>query len=256
MNKKMIAIIAKEIDEEIIQYYNSLKDFKNDIFVITPDFSNEIVQKYTKINFTKDEAILDKKNYPKIKDTDRPGWYYQQLLKYQVVLTFHEKYNYDFVYVIDGDSYIKEDLLLEENIYYTPKLIESEYQNFIDKTNLNLKDSRNFITNQMCYRASYLINMLKEISDNKDWIDVLLDIIIKNNDCWFSEYQIYAIYVKYRFNVLEKPIKVFRRLDLINVTVTRALSKYSVLAKEVYHSRTFLHVLRAKIYFSLGINLG
>lgn len=253
--KKAIVILSKDISFNILNYYNSL-DIGFDIYVVSPNIDNKIKLLYSDFIFFNDNDIFNRQEYPKIELTSRPNWYFQQILKYKIILMLSEKYCYDWVHIIDGDTYVTKHLILSDKIYFTAKNIEKPYQNFIDYTNLNITENKNFITNQMCYKSEYLKEMLTEICGEADWANHFLDLVINYHDCWFSEYQIYACYVKYHYSVEEKPVKIFRRLDLISISVYKAFRKYEIIAEEFGHRSTLLHKLRAKLYYLLGINIG
>lgn len=249
-----IAIVAKDIDINIIHYYAGM--IRN-VFVITPEISPELNTIFSTVTFFRDEDILDKNCYPKLAQTKRPNWYFQQFLKYCAVLKINKEFGYDLVHIVDGDTYVQESLLQKEILPYTSKKIEIQYQNFISAVFPHLKDDKNFITNQMGFNALYLEEMLQNAVPDNDWINLFIEIIIHNEECWFSEYQLYACYVKYYRKVEETPIKVFRRFDLLKqITIESALGKYQVVAQETNHSDTVLHYLRALLYYSLGKNLG
>ena len=73
----------------------------------------------------------------------------------------------------------------------------------------------------------------------------------------FSEYQTYAEFVLNRYNnFMIKPVKVFRRMDLINDSIDNALRKYDVIAYENHHKTEFFRKLRAILYYKIGKNLG
>lgn len=251
-----IVIVAKDIEENVITYYEDVQNA--DVFLLSPNINPRLRERFPNIIFLEDNEILGRVKYPKIEKTKIPNWYYQQFLKYSVVLDLYKKKSYNLVHIVDGDSYIKKELIFEEKIFYTSKIIEKPYNNFIHKLNYKFCfETRNFITNQMCYNPKFLEEMLnKIIPEQGDWIDYFCDLIINNEDCWFSEYQVYANFVKCEFNILQEPIKVFRRLDLINVSVSSALNKYSVVSNEVNHKSSVLHTLRAYTYYILNINLG
>ena len=257
MKQGSLVIIAKEINNDILNYYIT-NSVSIDIFVVSPECTPNIQNKYPSIRFINDHDILDRSNYKEIEKTNRPNWYYQQFLKYSVVIHLYKEFNYELIHILDGDSFIRKDIFLNEKIFYTSKNIEEPYKNFINKLGIKLQDDKNFISNQMCFRPKYLIEMLDEISNGKNWISYFLQVIIENKDheYWFSEYQLYACYIKHTHSIEETPLKVFRRLDLIEVPVEAALKKYFVVAKEIHHKRDFLRMIRAYIYYILGKNLG
>ncbi len=250
-----VVIITKEIDLNILEYYCS-GDMIFDLYVVSPNDLSILHDKYKNIKFKNDVSFFNRLEYKDIEKTDRPNWYYQQFLKYNVVIKLYKEHNYKYVHIVDGDSFVRKEILLKEKIYYTPKNIEEQYQNFINETGLGLSDPKNFISNQMCFNPIFLIEMLDKISDKNDWISHFLNILISKNSSWFSEYQLYACFVKYIHNVQEIDLKVFRRLDLVNKSIDKALIKYSVVANEAQHKTDLLRTFRAYLYFVFGKNLG
>lgn len=254
--KKAIVIVAKDIEETLLNYYTFNIGENADIFLLSPSFDEALQKKFKTIHFIQDCDFLDRTQYSKLEQTSRPNWYYQQFLKYNVVIQLYKTYNYKLIHIIDGDSYVNPDIFFKEKIYYTPKRIEVQYQEFIDKTNVKGRESKNFISNQMCFNPLYLNEMLNFISAEINWIDFFLDILLSNKNLWFSEYQLYACFVKINYGIKEEPLKVFRRIDLIDTSVDKALKKYSIVAFEKGHKNDHLRTIRASIYYFLGKNLG
>lgn len=255
--KKIIAVVCKNITDEILAYYSSFNNEITQICVVSPCIGDEWKVLYPVVTFYEDRELLCREDYSNIEKTSRPNWYFQQFLKYNIVLKLHQKQNFDWVHIVDGDTFLRKEMLLDEALYYTSKKIEAPYQDFIALAALDIPlEDKNFITNQMLYRASYLQEMLTEISGDRDWIEVFIHWITQYPNVWFSEYQLYAVYVKYKYAIAEKPMKIFRRYDLVKVSLEQALKKYDAVAQEFEHKRSILHRIRAKIYYCLGLNLG
>lgn len=252
--KKAIAIIAKEVSDEVLDYYNSLSKVKS-FYLITPEKNNELEKRFSKLKIFKDSEILNRELHTYIEKTSRPNWYYQQFLKYELVFFL----DYDYVHIIDGDSYIREELVLEDKLFFTKKKIEKKYNLFINNINLfNNISEKSFITNQMCFSKKDLECLVQSISPiRENWIKTVVDMLIKSENTWFSEYQLYANYIlnKTGENKTEK-LKVYRRLDLLNVSIESALEKYPIVSYELGHKVDFLRKIRAKIYYFLQINFG
>jgi len=251
MLKSVLAIISKEVNLEVLEYYTKKLETTS-IFLITPN--DIILDKYPDIVVLKDDEILDRKLYPIIEKTSRPNWYYQQFLKYAAVQYF----DFDLIHIVDGDSFVGEDILFKEELFYTKKEIEKNYTKFNHKLDGQvIVTKRNYITNQMCFNKEKLSRLLKEITPkDKDWIEYMCKLLIGDKDSWLSEYQLYANYVLLNCDVKSKKINVFRRFDLIKQHYTNGLIKYSILALEPNHKTNVLRKIRARLYYCFGINIG
>lgn len=253
--RNTIAIITKDINEDVLNYYNDLAKVKS-FYLITPNKNIQLEKKFSKLKIFEDSDILNRKSHPYIEKTARPNWYYQQFLKYELVFFL----DYDNVHIVDGDSFISESILLEEKkIFYTSKIIEENYTSFI-KFFSKFKNitERSYITNQMNFSKKELYNMFEELSFKRNsWIKVVSEYLQKNHNNWFSEYQLYANFIiEKEKNVESVELKVFRRLDLINTSVKRALLKYPIVSFEFGHKTDLIRKLRARLYYILGINFG
>ena len=84
--KMNIAIVCKKLNPLILLY---LKDqFKNDkINIVSPCF--EKLREYNNIREIPDNLILDRIELESKINIDRFSWYYQQFLKYKLVLYFY-----------------------------------------------------------------------------------------------------------------------------------------------------------------------
>ena len=89
-----------------------------------------------------------------------------------------------------------------------------------------------------------------------NWIDAISNILKENEELMFSEYQLYSEYAIASKKHEMKKISVFRRMDLISGSIIKAQKKYQVVSFEQQHKTTFFRILRAKLYYSLGISLG
>ena len=256
--KKAIVIVSKDYNIKSLDYYYKIKTI-NDLIIVSPTFkdSKELLLRYPKIKLIEDKDILSKDEFPLINKTNRPNWYYQQFLKYKIVTNL----DYDLVHIVDGDSFLDEKLLfVQDTLYYTNKNIEVNYRNFINKTNPRYDIQRkNFITNQICFSKKKLLLLLDSILvGQKHWINFFCEILIKNPDCWLSEYQLYANFILESSNekIKIKKIKVFRRFDLLHYNFEKGLNKYSLIAYENHHKSGFLRRIRAYFYFYFNFNLG
>jgi len=215
-----IIIISKDENSESIKHNLRLYE-GHDIFLISPNASNT---KFNNSNLTKinDKDLLSFEKLKKKIEVERFGWYFQQFLKYESVLK------------IDGQEFLIIDKIIQEC----------------------------FITNQMVFNKSILKELLNNIESQSgtDWITAIskkINETDKKNLSWFSEYQMYANYTLNRYQDISiKPVRVFRRFELINDTVENGLKKYNILAYEAFHKKDFLRKSRAKLFYVFGVNLG
>lgn len=245
MNNKLtkcLCVVSKNPKDEIIQYY---RRFKYDLYLLTPKIPD---LKIEGVNYILDSEVLIFEDF-NFEKTGRPNWYYQQLLKFAVVL----KLPYDYIHVIDGDSYLDENAIISTNkLYYSSKRINSSYCNF----NLNFGlpiVQKNFIVNHMNFHKETLVKMFEEVFVS--WENILLNI---NSEKWLSEYYSYANYLLVKNNdiILEK-IKVFRRGDLLTKSCLTSLGvDYHLIAFEDQHHTTYFKSKLVKLFFFLKFNLG
>ncbi|AWI54387.1 hypothetical protein DEH84_13855 [Aquabacterium olei] len=246
-SKVPIAIIAKEVNEALISFVSTR--LRAPIHVVTPERS------YTKVRDVKlhrDDDFLPSREFFAKCVHPRPGWIYQQCLKYQVVLTL----GYESLLILDGDSVIADRKFLDAGaVYYTPRNIEAVYDAYVRNV-LGTEFSRaeSFITNQMLFNRSLLVGMLDSRFGGVDkWVDHALAMLDAGE---FSEYQVYACWALLKGGVRAMPMKVFRRLDLVRRTPLEALQKYDLVAFEPHHRGGSLREVRARFLYALGRNLG
>lgn len=250
---KVIVIVSKEIKKEILDYYsNNFLD--DDIIVVSPGDIPFNISNYNNVIFKKDKDFLNRRDYPFIEKTNRPNWYYQQFLKYKIVLDS----GYELIHIVDGDSYVRSNIIFSNKLFYSNKNIEVNYARFIALLSKNETiTDKNFITNQMCFNKYYLLEFIQSLGMNVDnWIFEICKILEKNENLWFSEYQCYANFVLNNKKNKEKKIRVFRRFDLINNSIYQGFKNYSVLACEDHHTTDLIRKIRAHILYLLKLNLG
>jgi hypothetical protein len=251
MNKKQqIAIIAKNVNPELINAL--INQFSVPFSIITPNDNGILVKNAEIIN---DDDLLKRDDFFLKCKHPRAGWLYQQFLKYQVVL----KSEFENTLIIDGDSLIKDEkFLIPYSLYHTKKTIEKVYSNFISKTlGKDFVSQNNHITNQMNFNKEMLISMLNTaFVSPHEYDESIMNFLQENPDSEFSEYQTYAEWLKYKKRANSMLIKVFRRHDLINVAPHESLKKYDLIAFENEHKTDLLRIIRARILYSLAINLG
>lgn len=251
-----VVIISKNENTKSIKYI--LKNFRDyDVYLISPKAKES---KYIENNLIKlnDNEILDFNKLKEELNIERFGWYYQQFLKYQAVLTLDG----DNFLIVDGDTIIDTKFTKKNTLFTTGKKTFAKYSNLYMKLFPNHSlCGKSFITNQMLFHKPYLQQLLKDIesTDSKlnNWIKIISNHIKNNDNYMFSEYQMYAEYVLnkgYQFNI--QKISIFRRMDLIKDSIENGLKKYDILAYENHHKTDFLRYLRAKVYYMLGISIG
>ena len=248
---KVIVIVCKDLNLLVLSYY--VKEFGSvDIVVVSPKERKHPL--YKNVIYKKDEDFLSRENFPTIEDTHRPNWYYQQFLKYSIVLGL----KYDLIHIVDGDSFVRKDLMFSNLISYTKNKIEKQYSNFIEKqTKENVHSDRNYITNQMCFNKVLLKKIILDLSkEGNHWIVTICKTLSLNDNIWFSEYQFYANYLLKNGMVEEQEIMVFRRFDIIDEKVQLGFNNYSVLAYENQHKTGVMRKIRAKLFYLLNLNLG
>lgn len=252
-----IIIISKDENSESIKHNLRLYE-EHDIYLISPNATNS---KFSSSNLTKinDKDLLCYETLKKELGIERFGWYFQQFLKYESILKIEGK---DFL-IIDGDSVVDPSLAAAKTLCSINKRINDAYCNLYKDFFPNDEIIYEcFITNQMVFNKSILKELLKNIEKNSKtkWITAISNKINekdKKNLSWFSEYQMYANYALIRYQDINvRPVKVFRRFELINDSVDNGLKKYNILAYEVFHKKDFLRKSRAKLLYAFGVNLG
>jgi hypothetical protein len=83
-----------------------------------------------------------------------------------------------------------------------------------------------------------------------------MNFLEKNPDSEFSEYQNYAVWLQHKIKSSGSLIKVFRRHDLVNEDPLESLKKYDLVAFENGHKTDLLRIIRARLLYALGVNLG
>jgi hypothetical protein len=226
--------------------------FPNDYFVIvTPQknvfkyLESNIVSvkndyEYFDVSHDNIREILSKK----IKDFSK--WYYQQFLKYSIILKSKE---YTDVLILDADSIPLSNFIINlDFINLNTTEYNKPYFNFIENNFPNQKLlSKSAIVNCMWFNVPLFNQMINVLENNGSsiWYLVILNGINKYNESiMFSEYETYANF-KYNNTYSEfKVLKIFRRADLfINyftfediIKISRLL-KFDLIAFEDKHSK-------------------
>lgn len=158
-----VIFVSKNENSKSIEYMiNYLNYNKYRLFLISPEAEKS---KYL-LNKINDNFFLDKQNisnlFKKYNFNGRVGWYFQQFLKYKIVLDIEGE---DFL-IIDGDTMCSSNLIRKNLLCYTGKQKYLSYYNFYKILFPEHKLSNLFfITNQMYFKKEYLKIMLKEIEE-------------------------------------------------------------------------------------------
>lgn len=239
---KCLCIVSRYHNIDIIKYYNK---FNLELYFLTPIMPDE---KIFGVNYILDNDILEYNKF-NFDNTDRPNWYYQQFLKFAVVM----KLPYEYVHIIDGDSYLEENAIYSLNkLYYSSKMINMNYCNFNIFFGLTTI-KKNFIVNHLNFHRDTLIKMFNDVFIS--WENILLNI---NSKTWLSEYYSFANYlIESKNDVVIEKVKVFRRGDLLKKSCLNGLGKnYHLIAFEPQHSSNLLKKILVRLFFLFKLNLG
>jgi hypothetical protein len=256
----LICIPALEKHKSHIQFSldKLFKEFSNfDFLIVTPnkddfiEFSNLNI----KISEDMDYLDLDKNEIYEFLNYEKKSlyiWYYQQLLKYSIIYKLSKFY--EVITILDADSIILNTKLLSSNAIF---LNENEYNKeyfvtikklFPEITLLN----KSAINNYQTFTTSIFMDMIHRIEiEGTKWHTRLLKLINDSNDKRaFSEYETYANYASYFYNVECVPLKFYRRGDLLNKYESKneIINKlqfldYDIVAFEISHDIKLKHLL-------------
>lgn len=253
-----LIVLFKYVDFDIASYIVSVFGEEN-VLILTKALPSD--KKFAKLKklMICDEEIFPRsnlKNLLKNKSSDE-GWVFQQILKYQAVLAQNE----EVVTILDGDTVLRACLdFTGDTLYHISRKPDQRYSDFI-RLALNLDEeeqdlSRNFISNHMTFKRSYLQNLLDKLEDlhHKNWFESLCIFHNRDSGACLSEYQLYAHYVQRYKNLKTENVKVFRRMDLLNVDLLNGLDKYDLVAFEKYHKKGFVRKRVAEFRYLFGID--
>ena len=250
MKKQQIAIIAKTINFELLDVMTAR--FKVPFTIITPK-PTEMGNRNARVIY--DNDLLNRNEFFQKCTHPRPGWLYQQFLKYQAVI----ESDFENTLIIDGDSLIiDEKFLTTFSLYHTRKTIENFYNNFISRTlGDTFVSSKNYITNQMNFNKEALLSMLNTaFGSHEEYHDFIMNFLQQNPNAEFSEYQTYAAWLTNKRVSRRELIRVFRRHDFIKINPLDSLKKYDLIAFEDGHKTDRLREIRAKLLYLFSMNLG
>ncbi len=234
------------------------KEFSNcDFLIVTPnkDDFTEFTNPYIKISEDIDYLDIDKNEIYEYLNHDKKSlynWYYQQFLKYSIINKLSTIY--DVITILDADSIILNTNLFSSNIIF---LNDNEYHKeyFITIKKLFPEISilnKSAINNYQTFTTSIFTEMIYKIEiDGSKWYTELLKLINDSDDKRaFSEYETYANYATYYYDLKCLPLKLYRRGDLLNIYETKKeiinklqLLDYDIVAFEISHDIKLKHFL-------------
>lgn len=256
-NKTNTVLIAKDIDINLVKHYVG-RD-KDNLYLVTPKIESiklKIALDELQVITLLDEDILPFSTFQKnfSKKNLRLGWYYQQFLKYAVVERIGGR-----VLVVDGDSYLNFTDLSDCIVYSKGARYVADYDNLVCKlfSINNVRNRKSYIVNFMIFDSNMLQKMYRFCGLHlfENFIAHISYLLETDPSLQFSEYQTYARFMEEIGFVSSKQIRVFRRMDLINLNVDDALKKYGLVSFEKNHQSGLIRRIRAFIYFSLGKTL-
>jgi hypothetical protein len=241
----------------------------NEIMIVTPnkiDYSDlqksgyVVLEDKDFIDINKDE-IFKILNY-NIKFLN--VWYYQQFLKYSIVLKLN---NYNNIIIIDADSIILNSKILNNNtLFLNDNEFHEEYFVTIKKIFPEIIClARSSINNFQNFNRFILIQMINHIEKEGDkWYLKILSLINQSNHLRsFSEYETYANYAYNYYNQKTSTLKLFRRGDLLNIyqnknNIIKNLKflGYDIVAFEISHNIKIIHVFYSLfLFFTINIKI-
>jgi len=255
MTNKALVIFSKEPRCDVLQFYSKLSGW--DVFLVAPEAPDFNLQTLGgSVTHISDEEILPRKIFRANFDASisRQNWYYQQFLKYAIVEQLGGK-----VLVVDGDSFLNIDSLQNGISRSKGARYVAAYDNFITECfqGSNTLNKNSYITNFMHFDASYLRKMFCYcgVSTLDAFMVKVSDILRRNPQMMFSEYQTYARFVEIKELAQVSEVRVFRRMDLLTESVEEALKTYDLVSFEEHHKSGLLRRLRASIYYAIGKTL-
>ena len=230
---------------------------KNEILIVTPDLDDfeDFIKEGFNVQADSFFCDISKSDLISLLSSEKKflnSWYYQQFLKYSIVLKCKE---YTNIIIIDADSIILNDRVLKNNFIF---LNTTEYHKPYFSTIKNLFPSikcltKSAINNFQNFNREVLSEMIYNIEKIKDekWYLYLIRQINESNDIRaFSEYETYANYSFHFHGHQVQNLKIFRRGDLINLYLSKDLilrlfknTSFDIIGFEISHHIKILHRL-------------
>ena len=248
-----IVVVAKTIEESHIERLDRLYGIGSyDICI--PNLVEGLSVKRGRI-YTDDE-FLDKEVFNRIfQYSDRKAWYYQQFLKYAIVLGV----GYDRVAILDGDTVVRADVLGNASFGVTGNKTHQPYRRMNQKLlNFDGINKYSCVVNYLLFDKKILLNAFNYCgaTDLHGFIRKVSE-TLQSDGGKFSEYQFYADYALLvdgeRYSTHK--VNVFRRFDLISTSYINGLKKYDVVSWEYGHRRDLVRLIAANVFFFFSLNL-
>ncbi len=189
------------LNKTIYSVKRNVKDVVNEIFIISPQDDNiKKLCSENKVTFINEiEYIGFGKNDFEIKNRNRNGWLYQQLLK----MNGDKISSTNNFLVIDADHILLKPHEFCSNdsfIFFTSKEYHLPYFMAIDKLfkqRYKKKIQESFISDKMIFNKRILSEMKHEIEEihEKEWFNAIFDSYDKSSFCGFSEFETYGTYI-------------------------------------------------------------
>jgi hypothetical protein len=171
------------------------------------------------------------------------GWYYQQILKYEIVL----KSSATDVLILDADTVLLTTVPapVDDEVSF-PSSGESHapyFRTFESLTGLRRTLPRSGIVNLMWFSKRRLRDLTEHIERHRamDWRQAILRTSAEDHaDCSFSEYETYANWcARQARTVTQRPFRLFRRGDLLVSRTRRVASVVAQAERRRYDAVTF-----------------
>ncbi|AKB45107.1 DUF6492 family protein [Methanosarcina vacuolata] len=206
------------------------------IYVIAPDSEKiKSVCSKEKCRYLNEDAILPitKKDIDyKVKDIDRSGWLFQQLLK----LSGDKICTQEYFLVIDADTVLlKPHTFLIKNktlFMYSDEYHLPYFKMYKKIVGVEANSCVSFVSHQMLFHKPKLYALKKKIEENtqSSWYSAIINNIDKNETSGFSEYETYGNFVlsnypqnikrEYFFNISLNSKKIVE-LDRIAINLSK-----------------------------------
>jgi len=194
------------------------------------------------------------------------GWYYQQILKFDIVL----KSRASHVLILDADTVLLKAIRMpapDEIVFpRSSEFHEPYFRSFESLTGMQRSLKWSAIVNVMWFSRTSVADLVNHIERQRGlcWRQAILEVSARDNsDGSYSEYETYANWCAHHAkHVTQSPFRLFRRADLLlsrhrsveRIVVEAEQRRYDAIAFEQEHSnRTRLRRVAARALFSVGL---